>query len=865
MKKNLLFNCLLGAFLLFGLLIQSHATKKEYTIADVTAFNTDIGTSTYDTLVLAEAGVYTVTGNKTPPNSKTIMAKSGLATKPILNYSSSGSGSTDGYFRPTAAGVNITLIGLEIDGRNQGTGTAKPSIVYLQSGVTGGKLTVRDCYIHHVANTNGAFNLRGSGNIVDISNSKFDYCSARIIHLYTETVTYGDINIKNSSFSHSTSTSSAGVIFFRSSGGSKAKGTNATIENCVFLKTSADVFSFGEMSGQIIIKNCIFDKVAGKISTTGSVPLTLDSCYLAGFPNQPNGTNVFTVEPQYVDSANLNFTLANSAAYYASRVPAPPTITSPTKTSITDVSAIIGANITNNGGGSITSRGTTLSKSSRTPVDSVLLDSNNSDGIFTLTRTDLTASTKYYFRAFARNGAGISYTDVDSFTTLAPSGPVVTAAVQSATNAAGKTVVVQSSVATGKVYIIKDGVTQATVADLDAAVVAKDGAVANVTAANTDIPISTEGLNAGTYYAYAVDGTGNISVKGANAITITVPKTISTLSDIQVNGTSIAGFSSGTTTYNIEMPFGSATPTIAYTKSDADASVVQTVNFPGATSLEVTAQDGTTKTTYTINFTITPGKTIATLSDIQVNGATVTGFSSATTTYNIQLPFGSALPTVTYTKSDADATVAQTDVTALPGTTTLLVTAQDGTTKITYTLNFTVPTLDPNADLSSLLYNYASVPNFNANTTSYTVQLPSSTIFVPVVTYTTSSTLATAQKTDATAIPGTTTVVVTAQSGATKTYSITFQYTAPAGIDDINADEVSFSPVPVTSVLKVEVPESLVKGQIFVYNLNGGLQLKKAIDKTSVEVDFSSLPGGIYHVKMVSKGGATFVQKIVKQ
>lgn len=37
---------------------------------------------------------------------------------------------------------------------------------------------------------------------------------------------------------------------------------------------------------------------------------------------------------------------------------------------------------------------------------------------------------------------------------------------------------------------------------------------------NTDISISTNGLNFGTFYAYAVDASGNISSKGTNAISI---------------------------------------------------------------------------------------------------------------------------------------------------------------------------------------------------------------------------------------------------------------------------------------------------------------------------------------------------------
>ena len=84
----------------------------------------------------------------------------------------------------------------------------------------------------------------------------------------------------------------------------------------------------------------------------------------------------------------------------------------------------------------------------------------------------------------------------------------------------------------------------------------------------------------------------------------------------------------------------------------------------------------------------------ATLSDLQVDGSTIDGFSPLITTYDYpELPAGtSTVPTVTATATDPNATVdiAATDV--LPGTTTVTVTAEDGTTVKPYVVNFTVET-----------------------------------------------------------------------------------------------------------------------------------------------------------------------------
>ncbi len=84
----------------------------------------------------------------------------------------------------------------------------------------------------------------------------------------------------------------------------------------------------------------------------------------------------------------------------------------------------------------------------------------------------------------------------------------------------------------------------------------------------------------------------------------------------------------------------------------------------------------------------------ASLSDLTVDGTTVTGFDPATTTYTIELPMGTTtVPTVAYTINDENATAMLTDATDLAGdnaarTTSVVVTAQDGTTTQTYTLLF---------------------------------------------------------------------------------------------------------------------------------------------------------------------------------
>ena len=92
--------------------------------------------------------------------------------------------------------------------------------------------------------------------------------------------------------------------------------------------------------------------------------------------------------------------------------------------------------------------------------------------------------------------------------------------------------------------------------------------------------------------------------------------------------------------------------------------------------------------TYTANFVALNAD--ATLSDLTIGGTTVTGFNASTLTYNVELPAGTTtVPTVTATATDSKANALVKPAKSLPGSTTVLVTAEDGTTK-TYTINFTV-------------------------------------------------------------------------------------------------------------------------------------------------------------------------------
>ena len=128
----------------------------------------------------------------------------------------------------------------------------------------------------------------------------------------------------------------------------------------------------------------------------------------------------------------------------------------------------------------------------------------------------------------------------------------------------------------------------------------------------------------------------------------------------------------------------------------------------GATVTPTGAQDFTNPVVYSVasayaedvttEYTVTVTKAVpsadATLATLTYNGTNIT-LEADQYNYEVELPKGTVdVPTVTYTTNNAGATVVKTDAAVLPGATTIIVTAEDGTTQQNYTINFTVSTSD---------------------------------------------------------------------------------------------------------------------------------------------------------------------------
>ena len=89
-----------------------------------------------------------------------------------------------------------------------------------------------------------------------------------------------------------------------------------------------------------------------------------------------------------------------------------------TITQITETTAVVGGNVTADGGASVTERGVVYGTSENPTVENSKVVGGSGTGMFTCNLTGLQASTTYYVRAYAVNSQGTAYGEQVSFTTL---------------------------------------------------------------------------------------------------------------------------------------------------------------------------------------------------------------------------------------------------------------------------------------------------------------------------------------------------------------------------------------------------------------------------------------------------------------
>jgi hypothetical protein len=141
-------------------------------------------------------------------------------------------------------------------------------------------------------------------------------------------------------------------------------------------------------------------------------------------------------------------------------------------------------------------------------------------------------------------------------------------------------------------------------------------------------------------------------------------------------------------TIKAELPYGSSLTSLTPTVLPAGYLPTGAQNFTNP--VQYSATDGTTTTNYTVTLTVstTPSSDV-TLSDLKVDGTTISGFSPSITNYNYTVPYAYiGAPTVSVTTNNAAATAIVTQASNAPGSATVQVTAQNQVTGAPYIITF---------------------------------------------------------------------------------------------------------------------------------------------------------------------------------
>ena len=87
---------------------------------------------------------------------------------------------------------------------------------------------------------------------------------------------------------------------------------------------------------------------------------------------------------------------------------------------ITDISAKVGGEVTDDGGASVTKRGACYNTNSNPTINDNSVQSGSGTGTFNCTLTNLNQSTQYYYKAYAINSAGVGYGEQKTFSISRP-------------------------------------------------------------------------------------------------------------------------------------------------------------------------------------------------------------------------------------------------------------------------------------------------------------------------------------------------------------------------------------------------------------------------------------------------------------
>jgi len=174
------------------------------------------------------------------------------------------------------------------------------------------------------------------------------------------------------------------------------------------------------------------DFAINQTSTSATVAASGSTTFTVTFSPTTTGARSATISIANDDSNEnpYTFTVAGTGATYA------PSVTTSAATSISTTGGTLNGEVTSDGGATVTERGFVYKTSSSVTISDNKTVVAGTTGTFSLSLSSLSASTQYYFRAYAINPVNTTLGDELNFWTLAntPSAPTVNTPTSSSLN-----------------------------------------------------------------------------------------------------------------------------------------------------------------------------------------------------------------------------------------------------------------------------------------------------------------------------------------------------------------------------------------------------------------------------------------------
>jgi hypothetical protein len=346
-----------------------------------------------------------------------------------------------------------------------------------------------------------------------------------------------------------------------------------------------------------------------------------------------------------------------------------------------------------------------------------------------------------------------------------------------------------------------------------------------------------------------------------------------TLSDLKVDGNTIAGFGAGVLTYNVELPNGTtvAPQITSATTTDPSATkvITQATAVPGIGTVVVTSQNTTVTKTYTVNFVAVGPSTAAQtpparpaadvksiFSDAYTTVSPIMGYTGDDNTYNNSwCPANTTLVQVAGNNTNKITGLGCEGITFLAGRFSAA-----GFTRFHMDIYTDTPTQDKsfNFKFSNWSGGAGETNAFEYSATNANI-LPSTnpgtwiSIDIPITSFTA---IGGSNNTDFTQF------VITSDLGTVYYDNLYLHKNTVLGTNDFESAKVKMYPNPASNVLNIESLSNIEK--VAVYNVLGQQVLIKSPNSELVTLDVSTLQVGIYVVKTTIDGNVSS-SKFIKE